>query len=330
LIAEDTHIDPIIARFLANEASPEDIRLLNEWMALDDANKRYVEQVKWLNDKAASSCHYVKVDKVKAWEKVKAQTIDSVPVKPRSFPWMQSTWMRVAAVFILVLGFASLGYHFWSLSEKNTMQYNIASADVSVNKTIGDNVQVCLNRQTTIAVTENKKKKTKELQLSGEAFIQVKHAKEEQLIVKAGETQIKDIGTSFNVKARPGSPTVEVFVQNGEVIFFTTDQSGITLKQGETGIFDNQTKQFRKLAMFNPNVDAYKTHRFVFMDTPLSEAVKEINAVYPGAITIKDPLIGTNTITVTFDNERIDAMASVLSETLGLQLTKSGHGYILR
>jgi ferric-dicitrate binding protein FerR (iron transport regulator) len=330
LIVEDTHIDPIIARFLANEASPEDIRLLNEWMSQDDANRRYVEQVKWLNDKAASSCQYVKVDKAKAWERVKAKTVDSVPVKPRSLPWMQSPWMRVAAIFILVLGFASLSYHFWSLSEKNTVRYNLASTDVSVNKTIGDNVQVCLNRQTTIAVTENKKKKTKELKLSGEAFIQVKHAKEELLIVKAGETQIKDIGTSFNVKARPGSPTIEVFVQTGEVIFFTADQSGIKLKQGETGIFDNQTKRFRKLVMLTPNIGAYKTYRFVFVDTPLSEAVKKINAVYSGAITIKDPLIGTNTITVTFDNERIDAMASVLSETLGLQLSKSGNGYILR
>jgi transmembrane sensor len=331
---DDTHIDPLIARCLANEAAPDDLRLLNEWMMQDEENKRYVEQVRWLHDKAASSCRYEKVDTAKAWAKVKVQTVQPatspVRTKRRSFALMQSSWIRVAAVFVLVLGFSSLGYHLWTTPNGVVAHYNIASADASVNKTIGDNVQVCLNRKTTITVTENRKTKTKELQLSGEAFIEVKHKTEETLVVKAGETQIKDIGTSFNVKACAGSPTIEVFVQTGEVIFYTANQAGIKLFKGETGVFDKQTKVFRKYAIDSPNINAYKTHRLVFVDTPLSDAVKEINAVYPDAIAIDNQEIENNAITVTFDNERIDAIASVLSETLGLRLSKSGKKYVLR
>lgn len=334
MITDNNHIDLIIARYLANEASGDDQLLLEQWMDSAEENRRYVEQVQWLHDKAGMACPYVKVDVTEAWNKVRIQTVVSPPKTIRSgrfaFALSRSGWMKVAAFLVLLLGVGSFCYYFLAGQASSLVQYNLVAADVSVNKTIGKAVKVCLNRQTTIAVTENKRTNTKELALSGEAFIQVAHKDGEKLIVKADETLIRDIGTAFNVKAKPGSSTVEVFVETGEVEFFTADQSGITLYKGETGIFDKQTKRFRKLSINNPNVNAYKTRRFVFVNTPLVEVVKEINAVYPDAIVLADPSAGGNTITVTFENERIGAIASVLSETMGLQVIKSGKGYVLR
>jgi transmembrane sensor len=334
LIIEDNHIDRIIARYIANEASQEDLLLLREWMDQAPENKRYVENIRLLQDKALAAHSPIQVDTSKAWEKVKAQLDLSAqvaaPKESRFFAIPQKIWTKAAAIFVLIIGVSTLFYYLSIGSSSDIIRYNLASANASVSKTIAGNIHVCLNRKTTITVVENKKAKTKELQLSGEAFIQVKHSADEQLVVKAGETLIKDIGTSFNVKANPGSSIVEVFVESGEVSFFTNAQSGIRLTKGETGIFDKQTKLFRINKTSNPNINSYKTHKFVFVNTPLSEAVKQINAVYPKAIILGDSLIGNRTLNVTFDNEDIDDIADVMSETLGLEVSTSGKGYILR
>lgn len=334
MIIEDNHIDRIIARYIANEASQEDLLLLHEWMDQSPENKRYVENIRVLQDKAIASHSPVKVDTLKAWEKVKAQ-LDlpkqaAAPVTSRTFVIHHRSWIRAAAIFILIIGVSSFFYYLSNTSSSDIIRYNLSSANTTVSKTIAGNIHICLNRKTTIAVVENKNKKTRELQLSGEAFIQVTHSTDAPLIVKAGETLIKDIGTSFNVKANPGSSIIEVFVESGEVSFFTNSQSGVRLSKGETGIFDKQTKLFRINKISNQNINSYKTHKFVFLNTPLSEAVKEINAVYPEAIILGDSMIGKRTLNVTFDNEDIDDIAAVMSETLGLEVSTSEKVYILR
>ena len=334
LIIEDTHIDRIIARYIANEASGEELLLLREWMDQSHDNTRYVENIRMLHDRALASHSFVRVDTAKAWEKVKSQLNlpeqTTTSAKRRVFLFRSGNFMKVAAAFTLIIGITAVFYYLFSGSATDITRYNLASSDTSVAKTIAGNIHVCLNRKTTLAVVENKKAKTRELQLSGEAFIQVTHSTNTQLIVKAGETLIKDIGTSFNVKANPGSSTIEVFVESGEVSFFTDTQSGIKLTKGETGVFDKHTKAFRIYKIFNPNVNSYKTHKFVFVNTPLSEAVKEINAVYPKAIQLGDSSIANRTLSVTFDNERIEAMADIMSETLCLKVSTSGNGYIIR
>ncbi len=331
MIIEDNHIDHIIARYLVNEASQEDLLLLREWMDQSPDNTRYVESIRLLYDNALASHSPAIVNTDKAWEKVKSklnlQEQTTAPTKSRFYMFQSRNLTRVAAVFALIMGISLVFYY---LSTPDIIRYNLTSSNSPVSKIVAGNIHVCLNRKTTLAVVESKKKKTRELQLSGEAFIQVTHSTNTQLIVKAGETLIKDIGTSFNVKANPGSSTIEVFVESGGVSFFTDSQSGIKLTKGETGIFDKQTKAFRIYKIFNPNVNSYKTHKFVFVNTPLSEAVKEINAVYPKAIILGDSSIANRTLSVTFDNERIEAIADIMSETLGLKVSPSGNGYILR
>ena len=333
MIIEDKHIDRIIAKLVANEAAQEDLLLLREWMNLSSENKRYVEDIRLLHDKALSSHSSIKVDVNKAWEKVNAQLDNHerviAPDKTRRFEFRANSWMKTAAVFALIIGISSLFYFLLNTSESGFIKYNLTSTNTSISKIIAGNIHVCLNRNTTIAVVENKKNNIRELQLTGEANFEVKHSDDMQLIVKAGETLIKDIGTTFNVKANPDSSTVEVFVESGEVSFFTNKQSGINLTKGETGIFDKKTKQFSIYMTNNPNIASYKTHKFVFVNTSLFEVVKEINAVYPNAILLGDSLIGYHTLNVTFENENIDNIVYVLSETLGLKVSKYDKGSLL-
>ena len=143
-------------------------------------------------------------------------------------------------------------------------------------------------------------------------------------------THIKDIGTAFNIKAYPDEKTIEVFVESGKVSFYTANNPGISLQTGETGVYDKQTKDFKKLDKIDINVISYKTKHFVFKGTRLPEVIEKLNIVYNSKIKLGNNVLEHCTITVTFDNENIGAIASIIGETLGLQVYKTEDGYLLQ
>jgi ferric-dicitrate binding protein FerR (iron transport regulator) len=186
---------------------------------------------------------------------------------------------------------------------------------------------VFLNKQTKIEYAFNKKERTHNVKLEGEAYFSIKHDEDAQYIVRAGEVLIKDIGTSFNVKAYPNSDIVEVLVEEGEVIFYTDANPGIRLKKSGRAIYDKKTKQFN-IEKPEPNITAYKTKFFVFGDATLDEVAASFNAVYDSALVVPDHLKKCR-ITVTFRDETLQQAVSIIGETLNLSVTQQENKYIL-
>ena len=330
---DEKHIDDLIAKYLAGEASQEEKLLLQQWMDESPENKKYFGDIQFVYNKAEASRKYIKVDTERAWDKVRSQmkrpiAIDNVSkTKERQLnPWK---WMQAAAIFLMIL--SSAIYVYTTLSRpanQTTVAVTITTKDSTANKALASNTRLFLNKNSTATFTQ-KNGRRQELTLSGEAYIQYSHNQDTTLIVKADETLIRDIGTSFNVKAYRGNPTIEVYVEEGEVAFYTDTQTGITLKQGETGIYDKSTRTFRKFVKSDVNVLSYKTRKFVFTNKKLAEALAELNSVYNEPITIKNPKLANCSITVTFDNERTSSIVDIMAETLGLKVEKTETGYVL-
>lgn len=325
------HIDDLIAKYLAGEASHDEELLLRRWMDESAENKKYFGDIQFVHDKAVASHLYVKVDTESAWSKVKGQmkrpevvSMEQLP-KQRTNPWK---WMQAAAIFIVIL--TSVIYLYTNISKPaKAVAFTITSKDTAIDRAIAAQTKVFLNKNTTLTVAPSRKERKKILTLSGEAFIQHAHSGDTTILVKADETLIRDIGTSFNVKAYAGSPTIEVYVEDGEVAFYTNTQTGLTLVKGETGIYDKSSQTFRKKVNSNANVISYKTRRFVFANKKLADALSELNAVYNEPITVKNPNLANCSITVTFDNESTASIVDIMAETLGLKVIKTDAGYEL-
>lgn len=329
---DSAHIDDLIAKYLAGEASHDEELQLRHWMDESDENKKYFGDIQFVHDKVIASHTYVKVNTEKAWEKVRGQMNHPtvVPIEPKPEKSINIwKWMQVAAIFLVILSSAVYLYNSIGKSAKVTTTYTITSTDTTVSRAIATNTSVYLNKHTTLQINQKKGERRKELTLKGEAFIQHAHTSDTTLIVKADETLIRDIGTSFNVKAYEGSTTIEVYVNEGEVAFYTDKQAGITIRKGETGIFDKTSRTFTKKANSNTNVISYKTKKFVFNNKKLADALAELNAVYSEPITVKNPNLANCSITVTFDNENASSIVDIMAETLGLKVEKTDTGYTL-
>jgi ferric-dicitrate binding protein FerR (iron transport regulator) len=331
LKSDSIHIDNLIARYLAGEASDNDWEELSQWMDSSPDNKKHFEGIRFVHDKAVASHRIVKVDVDKAWQKLNSQMMqppreDVAPVI--ILPLYKKTWFRIAASFIILTAISALLYFVATPPATIGSSYTLATTDSVSTHVFAGNTEVTLNKNSRIVYKTKKAEKTREIELTGEAFIEVNHKADTSLIVKAGETFIRDIGTSFNVRAYSENKTIEVYVKTGEVIFYTSDNKGISVKAGETGVYDKVDKVFYRPDAVDINAIAYKK-LFIFHNMPLMKALAALNRVYGTKIELGNPALGNCNITVTFDNETPDAIADILAETLGLSVSLQGDKYIL-
>jgi transmembrane sensor len=319
------HIDELIGKFLAGETSQEEGLLMNSWINESEANRKYFDQFKVIFENAARVKTVPQFDTDEAWKKMRSR----LQVEQGKTISMHSGGMkyfyRIAASIIFIIAAGIFIYNWMQGDVPATMQ--VASDGTITSDTLPDGSGVVLNRETTLAYAYSKKTKQHKVKLKGEAYFNIQHHDDKTFIVEAGETLIKDIGTSFNVKAYQESNTIEVVVEEGEVMFYTETNTGIYLHAGGKGIYHRATKSFT-VEEAEPNVTAYKTKFFIFSDTELGEVVKQLNSVYEEKITITNEMQRCR-LTVSFSNESIEEIVSVIAETLALAVKKENGGFVL-
>jgi transmembrane sensor len=320
---EHEHIDDLLGKYLAGEASMAEQTIVSRWIQESDDNRRYFDQLKKIFEGAAAVSTWNDYNTDQAWSKVKANLRKSngrVVVMTEPNRSLGQWWKMAAAVLI----FLSIGLYLYRSAQKTLPPVELTARERAFSDTLPDGTNVFLNKETKLVYAFDGKKKLHDVKLQGEAYFSIKHEGKEDFIIKTGEVFIRDIGTSFNVKAYPDSDVIEVLVEEGEIVFYTADNPGIHLKESGKGVYNKKTKKFT-IDQPDPNITAYKTKFFVFSATTLEEAVAALNAVYEVPIIIDENLKNCP-ITVSFRNEPIDEIATIIAETLNLSVTRNNKG----
>lgn len=303
-------IDELIGKYLAGETTAAEAQQVQEWCAKSAANQKYFEHLQFIFEKASlandTSTYHADI----AWKKVQAQLHT-----PKRNLFFELPSFRIAASILLVSAIGVWAYQQFFSAVQNV---DLISNAAVVVDSLPDGTRVALNKKTALTITYNSKKKKGRIKLKGEANFEIKHEADKELIVEAEEVLIRDIGTTFNVKAYPESNTIEVTVQEGEVQFYTQQDEGIFIKAGDKGIYNKQSRKFEKV-LADTNVVSYATKQFVFEESPLEEVVEQLNAIYEKKIKIGEN-IKTCRVTVNFNNEDIETIAEILAETLNLRI----------
>lgn len=318
------HIDELIASYLVGEATPIEIGLVEGWRNESDANRRYFQQVKLIFDKAATITGVEHFETDVAWKRIRAQIQSQKDGKSIQLSSHHSGYrfvLRIAAGILMLLMAGFFTYEYFR--SQNSESLRVLADQNTEAGTLPDGSGVFLNRKTKIEYVFNRKKNTHTAKLEGEAYFSINHDDDKTFIVETAGVYIKDFGTSFNVKAYPDSPTIEVVVEEGEVMFYSEGNPGVYLKANGKGIYNKKTKTFT-VSDPEPNVTAYKTKFFSFSNNDLATVIKSLNEVYAEKIQIDQKLAGCR-LTVSFNNESIDEIASIIGETLGLSVVRSGN-----
>ena len=317
------HIDELLAKHIAGEATADEVATITSWVEESPDNKSYFEDFKTISERVSKLKDIQPYDEDAAWNKLKEKLAGkTIPLKPRK----EFSMLRVAAAisFIVVAG---VSVFLWLSRPADLME--IAAEEGTLDQSLPDGSVAFLNKRSMLAYSYNPLKKERKVKLTGEAYFDVKHEEEKPFIIETDDVIIEDIGTTFNVKAFPDSITVEVFVETGEVAFYTKENPGIKLTAGQTGVYNRSTKSFAKFLEPDTNRLAYKTGVFTFHDTDLESVVTSLNTVYDKKVRINNDALKTCRLNVSFRNESIEVIVEILAETLGLTITNTENEIIL-
>lgn len=196
-----------------------------------------------------------------------------------------------------------------------------------LNDTLPDASVITLNKNTSLTYPEKFKGNTRTVTLKGEAFFSVTPDKQKPFIIDVNNLQVKVVGTSFNIKAT-GAVT-EVVVETG-IVQVIKDSRLIELRAGEKVVLTQEAASWVKEKASDKLYNYYRTKEFVCDNTPLWKLVEVLNEAYGSNIVISNNAIRNLPITTTFNNESLDQVLLIISETLGIKVTGKDNNRVLQ
>ena len=314
------HIDivAIISKQLTNEASAEEAKLLDEWIAEDEKNSKLYNQYKKAWEVSESVKSDPRIDVEKEWNVFlnKAKTIKT----KKNIISLRSLY-RVAALFVIGLFTAISIYIIKNQVNTNTV---LAENEIVENK-LPDGSLVTLNTNSKIKYDKKFDDKKRRVVLKGDAYFEVKPEKSRPFEVKADDIIIEVLGTSFYVSADKKSDVIEVIVHSGKVaVYKENDPANKTiLLPGNKAVYKKREKEIKKLENKDVNFLSWKTKKLKFRNDKLTTIVKTLNKTYNTNIIIINEEIIKCRITTSFDDQSLDAILKVLESLLEIEVVKS-------
>lgn len=249
---------------------------------------------------------------------------DKIPVsKGRS---IKMTVIRIAAVLIIGL----IAVTRWNEGKVSFTYKRVAIETGTELFELPDGTKITLNAGSTVRYSRSEKLNFRKVLLKGEAFFEVSRDTLRPFIIDAGSAQVEVLGTSFNVKAYPENQDVEVTVSSGLVAMSSKQEVDcqILLNKGNTGIYNKEKEKLDLVIEGKANALAWKTRILEFTDTPMEELITVLEHTYQSEIILQDPGISEYTITVSFNNQELDAVLKVVARTLDIKIEKEGNKII--
>ncbi len=319
---KDTHInDEHLAAYLLDELSAEGRTAVEVWLAADPANRIHFNQFKkiWEQSRLLAAAHYV--DEDAAWQRFQRRVM-----APSKKPVVRSiSWMKVAAVFILVVGAAFIALQLFrreSISNVTTQ-----SANTIVKDTLSDGSVITLNTHSSLTYPEKFKGDTRLVALKGEAFFNVTPDRKRPFVIQVNDVSITVVGTSFNVKSENG--LTEVIVETG-IVRVTRNGQVVELRPKEKVTVQPQDSVLQKVKEEEQLYNYYRTREFVCDNTPLWKLVDVLNEAYGVNIVLERRELRSLQINTTFSNESLDNILEVISMTFKLRISRDGDDIIIR
>lgn len=339
---ESQHIsEEHLMAYLVKEADAQLVREIEHWLSLSEENRDRLNELEttWV-ESGKLKIKPVVVDVDAAWNKLSDKMdaaenqVDHEEAKGGAKPIRQlkperSRSSRITLTFIRIAAVVVLGVGLWSirnvLLEPELQMF--ATAENVENVGLSDGSIVSMNENTTMIVPEQFTGKTREIELEGEAFFDIEPDKNKPFIIKAEDAYIKVLGTSFNVKAFDASPEVEVYVEEGVVLLYavdenTNDTASVILNVGETGLYDKETREVKKVGETDIEVLYWLNKTLIFEETELWRVFEILEITYEVSITLQDSTVNNCKLNATFKNERIDYILEVIAITFGLEVEK--------
>jgi transmembrane sensor len=235
---------------------------------------------------------------------------------------------RIAAGFAII----ALGALTWRLNRPEPVvqlaaqTYETGVAQRSVI-TLPDSSTAVLAPGSRIVVAADYGATSRSIELHGEGYFDVKHDDAKPFVIRTNGAVIRDLGTTFSVRALPNEP-VRVAVTSGVVwLQSPTDSAGgVLLEKGDAGTVTTAGVASAQQGVVTEDDVAWKDGRHPFNDTPMTQVAAEIRRWYGVELVLQDSSVRNRRLNATLVGESVDSALSIISQAIGASVTKTGKG----
>jgi ferric-dicitrate binding protein FerR (iron transport regulator) len=326
----------LLLQYLLGNADAESCGHIEEWLNADSRNRNHLDRLEslWL-ETGKLSPNPVAVDVDAAWQRMDKRISQQKTADLNSHSAAKSLWsrpgrvlFRAAAVVILLAGI----YGIFKLINKPAPIIEMASSMAVVHDTLPDGSKVALNLNSKLTFPEKFIQGSRVVNLTGEAFFDVRHDTQSPFVVHTGDIGVKVLGTSFGIKSTGG--VVEVSVAEGRVLLYKTDKrtgdtSSVVLSAGQNGKCEPGAGKPFVTETDSPDLNFWANQSLDFRSTELSKVFALLEKYYSVKITVSDPAVLDCRLTATFMNDPPDKILTIICESFSLKLKPEGQKFYL-
>lgn len=318
--------DDLLVKYLLGEVSPQEQHQVKSWVEASVGNRKYLESLERVWQQSHQLAMESKVDADAAWLRFKSRVAvknneDKKPVKR-----LLSPFMRMAATVMLILALSISGW-WWMNQSGHPKELAFQSFEEVSNNVLPDGSAVALNKNSEIIYPSKFKGGVRKVKLKGEAFFDVKRDTERPFMIDAGPVTITVLGTSFNV--RNTGTEVEVIVETGRVKVQYGEKT-IVLEAGEKTVVSSDHQELSKEEQKDQLHNYYRSRVFVCDNTPLWRLVEILKEAYDVEIVFGRDALRDLQWDITLNNESLDAILQLMSETFDIKVKKQDNKIILQ
>lgn len=257
-----------------------------------------------------------------AWQKLDARIDKSESA--RSAKTLLYKRMAAAAAIVIV---ATAGWLIWETSRQ---WQTIAAVAGNQPVLLPDGSSVLLRKGSTVRYRKDFNNGQRTINLSGEAFFQVRQNGKYPFSIVTDNAEIKVLGTSFLVRSQ--RTTDEIVVSTGKVSVTGRRETNasVLLEAGQKLLIQEDKLLAGKVS--DSNYIAWTTGILDFKNTPLQEALKDVSNYYETTVSLAENVrLGIENIhlTASFRRQSLEQVLEEIQLITGLEVKKDGHKVLL-
>ena len=306
-------MEDLLYKYLNNELSQEEWVELRHWLDKSDLNKTTLNNLKSFTSNIS---HEAGELEQLVWKELKLANQAKKQVYPKT---SRTLWpfLKVAAVFLILSALTVLAYRLYH--QKVEPQQVLISTIIKeapmgskIKTRLPDGTTVTLNAGSKLYYPESFTNEHRIVQLEGEAFFDVTHNPEKPFFVEFNDSEVKVLGTSFNIRAYQEEQTSAVSVATGKVSFKSQDDELILLPM-QMGVQNHQTSEMTKKKVDQLEAFGWTEKILYFNHTTFDKVIKDLERWYGVNFEINGDFTPLGTFSGEFRNESLNQVLQGLA-----------------
>ena len=344
----DSEIDGLqLTRYVSGQCTADEAAVIRRWIAADPSREHLVAELEAAWRAGGRAPYEWGIDE--GWRQFDAArrarnrpSFRLIPAAKRPAPGIvirdsgTPVW-RIAAAVLVVVGASFAVYHATTPPARARIAAN-AKTEVTTlpgqraTLRLPDGTFVALGMASHLEYSRAFGDSARDVELDGDAYFEVAHDAVHPFAVHTSTSTVRDVGTTFGVRAYAQSAETEVVVAEGEVAF-AADSSPVLLKAGSLARLDRAGAH--TVLTVTHGIDAkeylgWTEGRLTFHDTPLREVIAELRRWYDrDLLQLADTGIGSRRLTASFTNESLPIVIDRIALSLDLREERHGQTVIL-